>query len=213
MASCTPLLSDSDSPSHTPFAPFVVGLLLRGTIQPTTASAIEPTRVGPATIGATSSKPPHTIPSNNFCTMRLSPLHERHKLSRHAWGDYTICKDGLTSQPGTADYPSAAPRHLIFPEECDRRAPQSSSETISPQRRHHCRMRHGALADLIFHREEVMPQIGRTLMADESHLESLSRAEDVIIPPAALRQAAYLQNLEETQRNPLSTTKPSGQGG
>ena len=34
-------------------------------------------------------------------------------------------------------------------------------------------------------------------MADASHLESLSHVDDVITPPAALRQAAYLQNLDE----------------
>ena len=38
-------------------------------------------------------------------------------------------------------------------------------------------------------------------MADASHLESLSHVDDVITPPAALRQAAYLQNLAETQRH------------
>ena len=37
-------------------------------------------------------------------------------------------------------------------------------------------------------------------MADESRLESLSRAEEMLTPPAALRQAAYLKNLEETYR-------------
>ena len=40
-------------------------------------------------------------------------------------------------------------------------------------------------------------------MADASHLESLSRVDDVITPPAALRQAAYLQNLDETQRHSI----------
>ncbi len=40
-------------------------------------------------------------------------------------------------------------------------------------------------------------------MADASHLESLSRVDDVITPPAALRQAAYLQNLAETQRHSM----------
>jgi hypothetical protein len=28
-------------------------------------------------------------------------MDEGHKLSRHVWVDYTIYKDGLTSQPGT----------------------------------------------------------------------------------------------------------------
>lgn len=37
-------------------------------------------------------------------------------------------------------------------------------------------------------------------MADESRLESLSHAEEMLTPPAALRQAAYLKNLEETYR-------------
>jgi acetyl-CoA synthetase len=37
-------------------------------------------------------------------------------------------------------------------------------------------------------------------MADESRLESLSRAEEMLTPPAALRQAAYLKNLDETYR-------------
>ena len=40
-------------------------------------------------------------------------------------------------------------------------------------------------------------------MADASHLESLSRVDDVITPPAALRQMAYLQNLDETQRQSI----------
>ena len=40
-------------------------------------------------------------------------------------------------------------------------------------------------------------------MADASHLESLSRVDDVITPPAALRQAAYLQNLDETRRQSI----------
>jgi hypothetical protein len=40
-------------------------------------------------------------------------------------------------------------------------------------------------------------------MADASHLESLSRVDDVITPPAALRQAAYLHNLDETQRQSI----------
>ena len=40
-------------------------------------------------------------------------------------------------------------------------------------------------------------------MADASHLESLSRVDDVITPPAALRQVAYLQNLAETQRQSI----------
>ena len=40
-------------------------------------------------------------------------------------------------------------------------------------------------------------------MADASHLESLSRVDDVITPPAALRQAAYLRNLDETQRQSI----------
>jgi len=40
-------------------------------------------------------------------------------------------------------------------------------------------------------------------MADASHLESLSRVDDVITPPAALRQAAYLQHLDETWRQSI----------
>ena len=40
-------------------------------------------------------------------------------------------------------------------------------------------------------------------MADASHLESLSRVDDVITPPAALRQVAYLQNLDETQQQSI----------
>ena len=37
-------------------------------------------------------------------------------------------------------------------------------------------------------------------MADASHLESFSHEEEVIVPPAALRQAAYLQDLDATYR-------------
>src|SRR5437588_6479250 len=44
-------------------------------------------------------------------------------------------------------------------------------------------------------------------MADASHLESLSRVDDVITPPAALRQAAYLRNLDETQRQSIEHTE------
>jgi len=40
-------------------------------------------------------------------------------------------------------------------------------------------------------------------MADESNLESLSHDRDVIAPPAALRQAAYLQDLDATRQQSL----------
>jgi acetyl-CoA synthetase len=40
-------------------------------------------------------------------------------------------------------------------------------------------------------------------MADESKLESLSREEDVIVPPSALRQAAFLQDLDTTYRRSI----------
>jgi len=40
-------------------------------------------------------------------------------------------------------------------------------------------------------------------MAVASHLESLSSIDDVITPPAALRQAASLQHLDETQRQSI----------
>jgi acetyl-CoA synthetase len=40
-------------------------------------------------------------------------------------------------------------------------------------------------------------------MADESNLESLSHDGDVIAPPAALRQAAYLQDLDATRQRSL----------
>ncbi len=40
-------------------------------------------------------------------------------------------------------------------------------------------------------------------MADESSLESLSQEQGVIRPPVFLRQAAYLQNLEETHRRSI----------
>ena len=41
-------------------------------------------------------------------------------------------------------------------------------------------------------------------MADASNLESFSREETVIVPPVALRQAAYLQDLESTYRDSLA---------
>ncbi|HEY7494250.1 MAG TPA: acetate--CoA ligase [Candidatus Tectomicrobia bacterium] len=41
-------------------------------------------------------------------------------------------------------------------------------------------------------------------MGEESRLESLSRAEEVIVPPVALRHAAFLQNLEETYRRSIA---------
>ncbi|MGQ4806895.1 Acetyl-coenzyme A synthetase [Candidatus Entotheonellaceae bacterium PAL068K] len=40
-------------------------------------------------------------------------------------------------------------------------------------------------------------------MVDDSRLESFSHDQDRIIPPAWLRQAAYLQNLDETHRHSL----------
>lgn len=40
-------------------------------------------------------------------------------------------------------------------------------------------------------------------MVDESNLESFSHAEDVIVPPVWLRQAATLQNLEETYQRSI----------
>jgi acetyl-CoA synthetase len=44
-------------------------------------------------------------------------------------------------------------------------------------------------------------------MADESNLESLSHVEDVIVPPSALRQAAYLQDLDATQRRSIDANE------
>jgi acetyl-CoA synthetase len=41
-------------------------------------------------------------------------------------------------------------------------------------------------------------------MVDESSLESLSRAADVITPPAFLRQAAHLQNLDATRQRSIA---------
>lgn len=40
-------------------------------------------------------------------------------------------------------------------------------------------------------------------MADDTNLESLSRDEHTIVPPAFLRQAAYLQNLDDTHRRSI----------